>query len=143
MPPPIELAPGADENGFAVMLADLVRQNAEASPAKARDLAALRGTVAIAAEDAGVALTLRFHGDRVTVHDGIDGVPDLAIRGDADDILALSNLPPLTPRTLQSAEARKLMRSVGTALARGRLRLLGAFAHLPILLRLSRVLSVT
>ena len=37
----IELAPGAEDNGLASMLADLVRQNLEAKPHKVPDFEAL------------------------------------------------------------------------------------------------------
>jgi hypothetical protein len=96
----IQLAPGAEENGLATMLADLVRQNLEAKPHKRPDFEALVGTVAIVADDAEVALTMRFARGRMTVHDGIVGIPDLAVRGSSDAILALSNLPIGTPLAL-------------------------------------------
>ena len=43
MQPVIELAPGAENNGFATMLADLVRQNLEAKPHKVADFDAIAG----------------------------------------------------------------------------------------------------
>jgi hypothetical protein len=138
----IDLAPGAEDNGFAVMMADLLRQNVEGNPAKQRDLEALEGTVSIVAEDAEVALTLLFERGRLTVHDGIVGIPDLTVRGDADTILAMSTMPPMTPQGLRDAEARKLVRSVVSALAGRRLQLHGALLHIPLLLRFSRVVSV-
>ena len=97
MPPDVQLAPGAEENGLAVMLADLLRQNLEAKPHKQGDFAALRGSVAIVAEDADVALTLRFErGGKLTIHDGILGIPDVTIRGPSEAVLALSNMPQAT-----------------------------------------------
>jgi hypothetical protein len=95
--PTIELAPGAENNGFATMLADLVRQNLEAKPHKTGDFDALSGTIAIVADDAEVALTLVFDRGRLVVHDGILNVPDVTIRGTADIIMAMSNIP-LTKR---------------------------------------------
>src|SRR5579884_2767089 len=107
MPTDVRLAPGAEENGLATMLADLVRQNIEAKPHKARDLASLRGTVSIVADDADVALTMHFeHGGTLTVHDGIVGVPHVTIRGPADVILALSNVPLATRFGLPIAPVR-------------------------------------
>ena len=89
----ISLAPGAENNGLATMLADLVRQNLESKPHKQRDFASLAGNVSIVAEDAEVALTLRFAEGKLVVHDGIVGIPDVTLRGGSDTILALSNLP--------------------------------------------------
>jgi hypothetical protein len=102
--PAISLAPGAEKNAFATMLADLVRQNLESKPHKTKDFDALaRGkgvSIALVADDAEVALTLEFRGGRLVLHDGIKGVPDVAVRGTADAIMALSNVPLTRPLAL-------------------------------------------
>ena len=55
-----------------MMLADLVRQNLEAKPHKKGDFDALGGSVSIVADDADVALTMRFEpGQAHTIHDGM------------------------------------------------------------------------
>ncbi len=82
------------------MLADLVRQNLESKPHKKKDFDALDGTVALVADDADVALTLEFTRGRLVVHDGIKGVPDVTVRGSADAIMALSNVPLTRPLAL-------------------------------------------
>jgi hypothetical protein len=143
----IELAPGADDNGLAVMLADLVRQNIEAKPHKGEDFRSLRGSVAIVAEDADVALTMRFDGGKMTIHDGIVGIPDVTIRGSSDTILALSNMPLSTPLALplpdpRDREAMKIVRGVVDAVRARKFHVYGAPFHLPLLLRLTRVMSV-
>ena len=79
MSTPIALAPGAENNAFASMLADLVRQNLESKPHKKKDFDALEGTVALVADDADVALTLEFKKGELVLHDGIRGVPDVAV----------------------------------------------------------------
>src|SRR5271170_3766384 len=89
----IVLAPGAEDNGLANMLADLVRQNLDAKPHKQRDFRALQGSFSIVADDAEVALTLQFERGKLTIFDGIVGIPDVTIRGGSDVILALSNMP--------------------------------------------------
>jgi hypothetical protein len=148
MDPIVHLAPGADENGLANMLAGLLRQNMQAKPRKQADFAALHGTVAIVAEDADVALTLRFErGERLTIHDGIVGIPDVTIRGSSDVILALSNMPLATrlglpipnPRDRESVGA---VRTVLAAVTRRKLHLYGVVFHLPLLLKLGRLMSV-
>jgi len=94
MVPDVEPAPGAEDNGLAIMLADLVRQNLEAKPQKNGAFIALGGSISIVADDADVALTLRFErGGKLRIHDGIVGIPDVTIRGPSDAILALSNMP--------------------------------------------------
>jgi len=147
MTPAIELAPGAEENGLAMMLADLVRQNLDAKPHKKGDFDALLGSVSIVADDAEVALTLRFEGGRLRIHDGIVGIPDVTIRGSADTILALSNMPLTTPLGLpipspRDREAVKTVRSVVEAMRGGKFHIYGLAFHLPMLMRLTRVMSI-
>jgi hypothetical protein len=147
MKPSIELAPGAEDNGLATMLADLVRQNLDAKPHKKSDFDALTGSVCIVADDAEVALTLRFEGGRLTIHDGIVGIPDVTIRGPADTILALSNMPLTTPLGLpipnpRDREALAVTRSVLEAMRGGQFHIYGMAFHLPMLMRLTRVMSV-
>jgi hypothetical protein len=149
-PPRVALADGADENGLAVMLGDLVRQNLEAKPRKMADFTALAGSVAIVADDADVALTLVFEpGLRggMTIHDGIVGIPDVTIRGPSEAILALSNMPLATPfglplPSLGDREAMKTVRDLSRAMREGKLHFYGMFFHLPLVMKLTRVMSV-
>ena len=143
----VELAPGAENNGFASMLADLVRQNLEARPHKKRDFDALRVSIAIVAEDAGVALTLAFDRGRLLVHDGIHNVPDVTIRGNSDIIMAMSNIPLTKPFGLplpspRDREAIATLRSIFAAMRDGSFKTYGMPFHLTDLLRLTRVMSV-
>ena len=147
MKPDIVLSPGAEDNGLATMLADLVRQNLEAKPHKKGDFNALVGSVSIVADDAEVALTLRFESGRLTIHDGIVGIPDVTIRGPSDTILALSNMPLTTPLGLpipkpRDHEAIQTVRSVFEAMRGGKFHIYGLAFHLPMLMRLTRVMSV-
>ena len=148
MQPSIELAPGAQDNGLAVMLSDLVRQNLASKPHKQADfdaLARLSGSIAIVADDADVALTLRFEDGKLRIHDGIVGIPDITIRGDSDTILALSNMP-LTRRMAlplpSDKEGLMLLRSVVQALRGGRFHIYGGLFNLKLLTKLGRVMSV-
>ena len=151
--PVIELAPGAEENAFATMLVDLMRQNLATKPHKKKDFDALCGTVALVADDANVALTLEFGSGRSTngasgralVHDGIKGVPDVAVRGSADAIMALSNVPLVQPFGLPlptDAASFEVMRSMVRAAATGELRIYGMLGNVSLLSRLTRVMSV-
>jgi hypothetical protein len=148
--PHVVLAAGTEDNGLAIMLGDLVRQNLEAKPGKKADFAALDGRVAIVAEDADVALTLVFQrgrGGSLTIYDGIVGVPDVAIRGPSDAILALSNMPIETALGLpipspRDREAVKVVSDLTRAMREGRLHVYGMVLHLRLVLRLTRVMSV-
>ncbi len=150
MEPVIQLAEGAEENGLAIMLADLVRQNLEAKPRKKKDFDALAGTVSIVAEDADVALTLRFERGKLTLFDGIVGIPDVAVRGSSDAILALSNFPLTSLFSVLSLplplpndkEGIKTLRSVMNEMRSGKFRVYGMAFHMPLLMRLTRVMSV-
>ena len=61
----IELTDGADENGLALMMATLIRQNLEDHPDREADLAKMHGRIAIIAFDAEIALTLECRVERV------------------------------------------------------------------------------
>jgi hypothetical protein len=144
----IELAPGADGNGLALMLSGLIRQNLEAKPHKWADFAGLHGTAAIVADDADVALTLCFEGgDKLVIHDGVFGLPDVTIRGPSDAIIAMSNLPSTTPLGLpvpnpRDREAVGAVRTLLGALRSGKLHVHGLLFHVPFVLRLGHVMSV-
>jgi hypothetical protein len=146
--PRITLAPGADENGLAVMLADLLRQNLESKPHKNRDLQAIdKARIAILAEDAEVAMTLHFdHGD-LTVYDGVVGVPDVTVRASSDVILALSNMP-LTTRfglpipAFKDKDGRKTLGEVLTAMRTGTMKVDGSGRNAAMMLHLTRIMSV-
>lgn len=145
--PAIDLAPGADENGLATMLAELVRQNLEAKPHKKKDFDALNGAVSIVADDADVALTMRFTGGTCRIHDGIVGIPDVTIRGPSDAIMALSNMPSVGPLGLpipspRDPESVRTMKTLLTALRARKFHIYGLVFHVPLVLRLGRVMSV-
>ena len=148
MQPHIELAPGADENGLANMLAGLVRQNLEAKPHKLADFNALAVRVAIIAHDIDVALTMHFErGGKLTIYDGIAGIPQVTIRGPSEAILALSNMPLATRLGLpipdpRDREAVKTVRTVLGATVSGALHVYGMAFHAPMVMKLTRVMSI-
>jgi hypothetical protein len=141
----VELAPGAENNAFATMLADLVRQNLESKPHKKRAFDALAGSVALVADDAEVALTLEFRRGHLVVHDGIRNVPDVTVRGSADAIMALSNVPLTKPLALPLPTDRaslEVVREMLRASRTGELRIHGLVGNVGLLSRLTRVMSV-
>jgi hypothetical protein len=145
MSPDIQLAPGAEENGFASMLCDLLRQNLEAKPQKLSDFNALKGIVALVADDADVACTLEFRSGTATVHGGVFGIPDVTIRGASEAILCLSNLPVTTRLGLpipRDSDGRAVVRTLARALRTGELRFYGALFRPGLMSRLGRVMSV-
>lgn len=140
-PTRVVLAPGADENGLAAMIRALLEQNLDDHPEKVADFERMRGRIAIVAEDAGTACTLVFGGGRLEIHAGIEGVPDIAVRADGDDVVGLSQLE-LTKRFAlpdpRGPHAKKVLARSRT----GHIKVLGALAHPMLLLRLTRVMSI-
>jgi hypothetical protein len=144
----VQLAPDAVDNGLATMLASLVSQNLEAKPHKKGDFSALSGRVSIVAEDADVALTLQFErGGKLTIHDGINGIHNVTIRGPSEVIMALSNMPLATRFGLPVAgrrdvEGAKTVRTVLAAMRTRELHMYGAALHPLLVMRLTRVMSI-
>jgi hypothetical protein len=140
----IQLGPGAEDNGLASMLAELLRQNLDAKPHKLRDFYALRGTFAIVAEDADVALTMRFAFGHLCILDGIVGVPDVTVRATSDIVMALSNMPvgTLGLPIPENDEQREVLGQVVSAFRAKSFQVFGGLVHFGMLQRLTRVLSV-
>ena len=137
----IELAPGAEDNGLASMLSALILQNLKDKPKKRDDFAKLRGRVAIVAEDAAVSLTLVFEGNMLTIYDGIVGVPDVTVRADSEDIVQLS-LVELTSFLGLPNPRGAALREVVQKSKHGKIRVFGALLHWPLVLRLTRLMSI-
>lgn len=137
----VELAPGASDNGLATMLAELLFQNLRDKPHKERDFARLRGRVAIVAEDAEVCLTMVFDGRKLVVHDGIVGIPDVTIRAGSEHIMDMS-LVELTRRFALPDPRGEVSKRVNAAVSSGAIKIHGALANIPMMLRLTRVMSI-
>lgn len=136
----VELAPGAGENGLAIMMVTLMSQNLEDHPERRPAFERLVGRVAIVAEDAGVALTMEMQGGRVIVHDGIVGIPDLTIRGDSEIIADMSRME--TGRFGLPDPRGEVNRAMVAALRKKKLRIYGLPAALPLLARFGKVLAI-
>jgi hypothetical protein len=136
----IELAPGADDNGLALMMATMMSQNLEDHPERMATFARLTGRVAIVAEDADVALTMEFRGGRAVVHDGIVGIPDVTVRGSAELIADLSRME--TGRFGLPDPRGEVNRAMVAAIREKRLRVFGLPTGLPLLARLGTVLAI-
>ncbi|HJL16398.1 MAG TPA: hypothetical protein RMH99_12120 [Sandaracinaceae bacterium LLY-WYZ-13_1] len=136
----IELAPGAGDNGLAVMMATMMSQNLEDHPERLPTFGRLVGRVAIVAEDADVALTMELLGGRAVVHDGIVGIPDVTVRGSAELIADLSRME-TGPLGLPDPRG-EVNRQMVAALRERRLRVFGMPVGLPLLARLGAVLAI-
>jgi hypothetical protein len=140
--PVVDLAPGAENDPLALMFVDLVRQSIRDERIR-RDFERLRASVGVVADDSGSALTLRFDFGRLTVHEGLVGIPTITIRGATSDIEALADLP-IAGRgvsALLARDSRQAVRTVLDALRTRRLKIYGLLAHARLVLRLLSVLS--
>lgn len=92
---PVRFATGAEDNGLACMLAELLRENLRNNPTKKVDLRVLGllgRRIGIVARDAEVSLTLEFDRQGVLLHDGVLPGSDLVLSTDAEKITSLSLL---------------------------------------------------
>ncbi|HMJ15560.1 MAG TPA: hypothetical protein VK524_29290 [Polyangiaceae bacterium] len=145
MDPVVDLAPGTERSALARRLADVVRTNLGRDWQR-REFQRLRGSVVILADDAVSALTLRFDFGRLTIHEGLIGVPDITISGSSADIEALTRMRFDGPLRLplpgfRDAEGRAALGSVLRALRRRDLKIYGLMLNGRFIVRLLRVLS--
>ncbi|MFT3923524.1 MAG: hypothetical protein QM778_13395 [Myxococcales bacterium] len=140
--PAIELFPGAEELAFATIMVDLIRTNLADRPPKRRDFEAMRGRVALVAEDIGLSITLRFQRGRLSVHPGLFGIPNLVVRGPSSALIDLSRLPPHPRLKFLPDLGSDVARALGTALRERSLRIYGLLGHAGLGLRFARVLSI-
>ncbi|NMC70777.1 MAG: SCP2 sterol-binding domain-containing protein [Myxococcales bacterium] len=134
----IVVTPGAEANGLAAMVADLVRQNLAAHPDRLADLARLDLWLGLRAPDIEVELTLVFAGGRLTVVDGVLPRAEATVTATSEAVLELSLLRvgrSGLPIVWDAAGRKVLRRLVSGEL---RLRGLGAAGRL---LRVVRLLS--
>jgi hypothetical protein len=135
----IHLDKEAEEIGFACMIADLIRQNMEQHPEKARDFIALGSAISIEARDAEVTITLVFRRGSLYIYNGVHGFADISLSSDSATILELSLAKMLfgLPNLLDSA-GRKMVKKILT----GELKVGGLLRRPGQLVRLTRLMSV-
>jgi hypothetical protein len=139
--PSIHLAPRAEDNGYAIMVAQLLRQGLDERPTKKSTLAKMHGRVTLVVTDLDLTVTLVFEGGRVTVHDGFAGIPDVTVRAPSEWHTKMS-LVELEPRFGLPDPRGAVAREVFEASKRGEIEMHGMFGALPLVLRMTKVLSV-
>ena len=135
----ITMAPGAEEAGMAVMLADMIKTNLENQPEREKDFNALKGNVYIQAEDADVDMTMAFDKGNLTVYSGKVGDPIISIATDSASLLELANISIKMGLPYYFDEAG---REVIKKLLKRELRIKGLLTHTIALTRLTKVMSV-
>lgn len=135
----IQLSPGTEEIGLAVMIKDLIAQNLEQNPHKIADFVKLNIGVGLIVTDVGIEMTMAFSKGVMTIHSGVPDTSGIVIRTRADIVMAMSNtrikwrLPYYFDET-----GREILQAIRI----GRLKIRGIILHLPSLIRLSRIMSV-
>ncbi len=138
----MDLAPGAEHDPLARHFVAAVRQ-ALSQDAERRAFQRMRGAVGVVADDAGTALTLRFDFGRLTVHEGLVGVPTITIRGPTEEIRALSavRFTRLGAPDVTNRDALRGARRILSALRGGRLKIYGLMTHPRMVVSLLRLLG--
>jgi hypothetical protein len=129
----------AEPNGLAAMLGGLIQANLEQHPDRAA-LLSRPASFGIVATDAAVATTIRLSPGEVRVTNGIQGRPNVVVRGDSDTLMRLSSVPlRFGLPDAMTGEGRTVL----AGLLLRRLRVKGIVTGGEKLGRLNRLLSVT
>lgn len=135
----ISLAEGAEENGMAVMLAEMIKTNLGSKPERMKDFNKLKGTIWINATDADVHMSMVFNQGSLVVHDGKVGKPILAIATDSSTLLDLANINIKMGMPYYFDETGRMV--IKKLLGR-ELKIKGMFAHTMALTHMTKIMSV-
>lgn len=146
--PKIELDARAEDNGLANMLSTIMRQNLEDHPERLVQFRKMRGSIAVFAEDAEVAVTIEADGEVALFKDGVVGIPDVTVRGGFEQIGDMSRMesldPKLGPIALGSFPDPRgpVNRAMARAVRDGQLKVYGLPRGLPLLLAFGDVMAI-
>lgn len=127
------------ENGLAIMLSSLIRQNIADKRQRLDDLKKLNIHIGLWAGDIGVKLTMVFKDGGLVFHDGIREDAHVLIVADSDSILNLSLLP--IKFGLPWLFNKTGITFIGELIS-GSLKITGLFKHPFAVIRLTRLVSV-
>jgi hypothetical protein len=136
----VELAPEAEKNAFASMMATLIRQNLDDHPTRAAAIKSAKGRASVEVSDLGIEVTFVFDRDRVVIYDGVRGIPDVRLRAPAELVMATSNMEP--GRFGLPDPRGEVNRKLAKALAEGELMIVGALRSPVLFASLGRLLAV-
>ncbi len=135
----INLAPGVEDAGLAVMMADIIKGNLKNKPQREADFNALNGNIYIQAADSDVDMTMAFNKDGLTVHNGKVGNPKLGISTDSATLLDLANVRVVLGIPFYFD---KIGLSVILKLLTLKLKIKGLITHPIMLIRFQKLMSV-
>lgn len=131
-----------DANGLVAIMGDLLTQNFDRDPARARRVGrgTRAGVVSIRAADIGLSVTIGFTADGIKLTNGGAKSADVKIRADSMTLLEVSAAPLLFGfPDATKAEGRAVLRKLRTK----ELTVTGLLRHPFLLAKLNRVLSST
>jgi len=135
----IVLAPGAEANGMAIMLGDLIHQNLEASRTRVSIFRALETVVLLDIGDIELQVTMEFENGRLILYEGIVKEPDITIRTDSAHVLELPNI---SVRYGLPNAFDETGREIIELFKQKRINIDCSLAHILDLVRLTRILSI-
>jgi len=130
---------GAEENGLATMVSDLIRQNISQNSKKMSVFNRTTGIIVIEAVDADVKITLDFKKGRLTVYDGEKKKPKMRIITDSESIIDMSRLKIRFGLPYFFDETGLL---VVKKLLTGKLKIKGLIFHPLLLVKVANIVSV-
>lgn len=136
----VELAPEAEKNAFAAMMATLIRQNLDDHPSRESAVKGAKGRASIEVSDLGIDITFVFDRERVVVYDGVRGIPDVRLRAPAELVMATSNME--SGRFGLPDPRGEVNQRLAKALRSGELVLVGALRSPLLFAALGRLLAV-
>ena len=137
--PEIIILPEARELGLSVMLADLIRQNIEKRPEKIKPFESLEAKVLIEIPDIQTSAGLEFQRGRLILSKDLSGKPDLHILTDSTTLLDLSLLKIILGLPyFFDKNGFKVLKKVLS----GEIVIKGLFKNFPVLINLTKVISI-
>lgn len=135
----INFAPGMEDAGLPVMIADIIKGNIVAKPERQNDFNALKGNIYMRTHDADVDMTMIFDQGKLTVSSGRVGIPQISISTDSVTLLDLANISikfglPFYFDAIGMAILKKLLLT-------GELKIKGLFTHPVMLTRFTKLMS--
>jgi hypothetical protein len=129
----------ANDNGLAVMLSDLIRQNLDQDPEKINIFNSLKARVLIEARDIQTAVELEFKQGKLTISGRTTNQPDLHIIADSATVLDLCLLEiKLGLPYFFDANGFKVLKKLLTR----QLIIKGMLCYFPTLVKLTKIFSV-
>lgn len=133
----VVVEPGAE--GLAEMLGDLIRGNLLREPERERLVTEGKGRVNLRVVDAEVDVGLRFTGEQLRIG-ARSPRADLSLACDSETLMQLTNVP---LRFGMPDQLTREGRAVTSKMLSGELKVRGLPRHLPLMIRLQRLFTVT